>query len=102
MHQLHHPTPKQIALAQSLGLDTTDKSFRVLTAEITDALELKSFEHIERTGIKPGMAVKYTGVRDDMPHRVTVSTVARTGYLHFKRTPKYCRPWNVRPCGRTT
>ena len=98
MHQLRQPTPKQVAFAQSLGLNTADKSFRVVSAEIADSLEVKSFDHIERAGIASGMTVEYVGPRDDMPSRLTVSTIAPTGYLYFRRTSKYCRPWDVRPC----
>jgi hypothetical protein len=96
MHKLREPTEKQVQLAESLGLRTREKSFRVLSAEIADALEIKSFKTVEENGIESGVEVRYIGARDDMPRRLTVSTVAKTGYLYFKGTSKYCRPWDVR------
>lgn len=96
MHKLRPPTEKQVELAKSLGLDVSGKSFRVLSAEISDALEIKSFKTVESQGIRPGSVVEYVGNRHDMPKRVVVSSVAKTGYLFFKSTHKYCRPWDVR------
>ncbi len=34
MHELRQPTEKQKELADSLGINTIEKSFRVLSAEI--------------------------------------------------------------------
>ena len=96
MHKLREPTEKQIQLAESLGIRSRGKSFRVLSAEIADALELKSFKTVEDNGIASGVEVEYIGARDDMPRRLLVSTVAKTGYLYFRGTSKYCRPWDVR------
>lgn len=96
MHQIRQPTEKQILLAKSLGLTIEGKSFRVLSAEIADALEVKSFHVVETEGIHPGTVVEYVGNRDDMPKRLVVSTVGKNGYLYFKKTHKYCRPWDVR------
>jgi hypothetical protein len=90
------PTEKQIELAQSLCLNTEGKSFRVLSAEIADTLELKAFAMVDEQGIVPGIEVEYIGTREDMPLRLVVSTVARNGYIYFKRTPKYCRAWDIR------
>lgn len=95
MHKLRQPTEKQLELAESLGIATQGKSFRVLSAEITDALEVKSFAFVEKHGIQPGMKVEYVGSREDIPKYLVVSTVAKTGYLYFKGTSKYCRPWDV-------
>jgi hypothetical protein len=67
MHKLREPTEKQIQLAESLGLRTRGKSFRVLSAEIEDALEVKAFKTVEENGIQPGVEVEYIGARDDMP-----------------------------------
>ena len=96
MHKLREPTEKQLKLAESLGLATQGKLFRVLSAEIADALEVKSFEFVEENGIKPGMKVEYLGLREDIPQYLVVSTVAKTGYLYFKGTSKYCRPWDTK------
>ena len=95
MHKLREPTEKQLKLAESLEIDTQGKSFRVLSAEIADALESKSFAFVEEHKIEPGIQVGYIGSRDDMPQYLVVSTVAKTVYLYFKGTSKYCRPWEV-------
>jgi hypothetical protein len=96
MHELRRPTDKQNALAKSLGLSTEGKSFRVLTAEITDALEIKSFAVVKEYGLASGVEVEYVGPRTDMPSLLVISTVAANGYLYFKGTSRYCRPWEVR------
>ena len=95
MHQLRQPTQKQISLAKSLGLSVRGESFRVLSAKIADTLEVRAFETVHEQGIRPGIKVEYVGDRSDMPERLIVSTVARNGYLFFRGTPKYCRPWDV-------
>jgi len=95
MHKLREPTEKQLKLAESLEIATQGKSFRVLSAEITDALEVKSFSFVGENGIKSGIKVRYLGLREDMPRDLVVSTVAKSGYLYFKGTSKYCRPWEV-------
>jgi len=97
MHQLRQPTEKQKEPANSLGINTGGKSFRVLSAEIGDVLELKSFASVEKTRIKAVTEVKYIGYRDDMPQKLIVSSVGKNGYLYFKDTAKYCRPWDVEP-----
>lgn len=94
-HQLRQPSEKQISLARSLGLDVQGKSFRVLSAEITDALELKAFATIDNLGLQPGDSVNYIGPRDDLPKRLTVSTIGKNGFIHFRKTSKYCRPWDL-------
>jgi hypothetical protein len=96
MHELRRPTDKQKALATSLGLSIEGKSFRVLTAEITDALEIKSFAVVEERGLASGVDVEYVGPRTDMPSPLVISTVATNGYLYFKGTSRYCRPWEVK------
>jgi len=96
MHELRQPTDKQNELAKSLGLSTEGKSFRVLTAEITDALEIKAFAVVEEYGLASGVEVEYVGPRTDMPSQLVISTVATNGYLYFKGTSRYCRPWEVR------
>jgi hypothetical protein len=70
--------------------------FRVLSAEIADALELKAFSVVEEQRIVPGIEAEYIGTREDMPLRLVVSTIARNGYIYFKDTSKYCRPWDIR------
>jgi len=90
------PTEKQIKLATSFGLRVEEKSFRVLSAEISDAIELKSFKIIESENIRAGSEVQYPGNRDDIPKHLVVSTVAKNGFLYFKGTHKYCRPWDVK------
>lgn len=95
MYKLRLPTEKQIELAKSLGIHTEGKSFRILSAEITDTLEIKSFNNVEAQRINVGTKVEYIGNRDDMPKYLVVSTVAKNGYLYFKKIHKYCRPWDV-------
>jgi hypothetical protein len=97
MHELREPSSKQVAFAKSLGLLVNGKSFRVLSAEIADALEVKAFSEVEEIGIVPGLVVKYIGARDDLPKHLVVSKVAKNGYVFFKGTSKYCRPWDLRP-----
>lgn len=97
MHQLRQPTEKQKELADSLGINTEGKSFRILSAEIGDVLELKSFATIEKNRIKAGTKVKYIGLRDDMPQKLIVSSVGKNGYLYFRGAAKYCRPWDIEP-----
>jgi hypothetical protein len=94
--KLRSPSDKQIKLALSLDINLTGKSFRVLSAEITDALELKSFAVVQAEGIEAGIDVEYIGQRSDMPRFLTINTVGKNGFLFFKGTSKYCRPWNVR------
>lgn len=95
MYQLRQPTEKQKELANSLGINTEGKSFRILSAEIGDVLELKSFATVKKNRIRAGTKVKYIGSRDDMPQKLAVGSVGKNGYLYFKGTAKYCRPWDV-------
>jgi len=95
MHKLREPTEKQKALALSLGLKIEGKSFRVLSAEITDTLEVKSFQEAEAKGLSEGVPVRYVGERLDMPAKLIISTVAKNGFIFFKRTSKHCRPWEI-------
>ena len=96
MYSLRQPTKKQIELAKSLGIITKGKSFRVLSAEIADKIELNSFEYIEQMYLKPGLEVKYVGNRIDFPRDLTISSIAKNGFIYFKGISKYCRPWNVK------
>ncbi|UJS18490.1 MAG: hypothetical protein L3J17_05385 [Candidatus Jettenia sp.] len=54
MHKLREPSQKQIDLAVSFGLNPCEKSFRPVSAEMTNALELKSFAIVEVKSIFPG------------------------------------------------
>jgi len=45
--------------------------------------------------LKPGMKVEYTGDRKDLLKYLTISSIAKNGFIFFKGTSKYCRPWNV-------
>ena len=95
MYNVRKPTNKQIKYAKDLGIATKDKSFRVLSAEIEDKLEMNSFEYIEKMKLKPGMKVKYIGNRKDLPIYLTISSIAKNGFVFFKGSSKYCRPWNI-------
>lgn len=95
MFILRKPTDKQIKYAKDLGIEIKGKSFRVLSAEIEDKLEMNSFEHIEKMKLKPGMKVKYIGNRKDLPIYLTLSSIAKNGFVFFKGSSKYCRPWNI-------
>jgi len=96
MYNLRQPTKKQIELAKSLGIITKGKSFRVLSAEIADKIELNSFEHIKQMHLKPGLEVKYVGNRGDLPRDLTISYIGKNGFIYFKGTSKYCRPWDIK------
>ena len=91
------PTKKQLEYAASLGIDTRGKSFRVVAAEITDALEIEAQNSICRLKLAPGVRVRYIGPRDDLPSQLVVSSLSTNGFVYFRGTPKYCRPWNVEP-----
>ena len=96
MYNLKQPTKKQINLANSLGIITKDKSFRVLTAEIADKIELNSFKYIEQMYLESGLEVKYVGNRVDFPRDLTISSIEKNGFIYFKGTSKYCRPWDIK------
>jgi hypothetical protein len=87
------PSERQAEYARSLGIDPDGKSARVVSAEIQDQLEAAARVQVEERGLRPGTRVRYTGPRSDMPRTLTVSTIGRNGFVFFKRTPKYCRPW---------
>ena len=95
MFNLRKPTDKQIKYVKDLGIKTKDKSFRVLSAEIEDKLEMNSFEYIQNMKLKPGMKVEYIGNRKDLPECLIISSIAKNGFVFFKGTSKYCRPWNI-------
>ena len=95
MYNVRKPTDKQIKYAKDLGIITKNKSFRVPSAEIEDKLEMNSFEHIEKMKLKPGMKVKYIGNRKDLPIYLTLSSIAKNGFVFFKGSSKYCRPWKI-------
>lgn len=97
LNAVRQPSERQIKYAESLGIDPEGKSFRVLTALIGDVLDIKAYKYVVEHEIEPGLRVRYIGDRDDMPKELTVSTVGQNGFLYFKKTHKYCRPWNVRP-----
>ena len=96
MYNLRQPTKKQIKFAKSLGIITKDKSFRVLTAEIADEIELNSFNYIEQMQLKSGFKVKYIGDRVDLPKNLTISSIGKNGFIYLKGTSKYCRPWDIK------
>jgi len=96
MYNLRQPTEKQIKLAKALGVITKDKSFRVLSAEIADKIELNSFEYVEQMHLEPGLEVKYVGNRVDLPRDLTISSIGKKGFIYFKGTSKYCRPWDIK------
>ena len=92
MYNVRKPSDKQIKYAKDLGIITKDKSFRVLSAEIEDKLEMNSFEYIQNMKLKPGMKVEYTGDRKDLSKYLTISSIKKEGLVYFKGTSKYCRP----------
>jgi hypothetical protein len=95
MYKLRQPSEAQIEFAKSLGISIKGKSFRVLSAEIADKLELNSFDSIAKNYLKPGLKVKYIGENPLMPKSLEISTIGKNGYIYFKKTNKYCRPWNI-------
>lgn len=68
----------------------------MISALIADELELKAFRTVEAEKIYPGDRVVYAGPRDDMPKELVVRSVSSNGYLFFRNTNKYCRPWFVK------
>ena len=91
------PTEKQIEYAKSLGIETTGKSFRVLQAEISDHLEEKAENCVEKLELRRNVMVKYVGPREDMPEYLTISSIGRNGYVYFQGCYNYCRPWFLEP-----
>jgi hypothetical protein len=87
------PSQRQADYARSLGIDPEQKSARVVSAEIQDQLEAAARIQVEERGLRPGVRVRYIGPRTDMPRSLTVSTIGRNGFVFFKGTSKYCRPW---------
>lgn len=93
---IKEPTEKQKELAKKIGIVLKGQTQRVLSAQITDELERKSFKHIEASKFISGLKVKYAGDRKDMPKNLIISSIGKNGYLYFKSTNKYCRPWDVK------
>lgn len=90
-------THRRIQYTESLGIDSEDESFRVLSAEIEDVLEAHAVATVEELEIEPGDLVRYERDRDDLPEELVVSSFGADGYLHFRGTKQYCRPWFVEP-----
>ena len=87
------PSAAQIEFARSLGIDPTGHSARVMAALIQDRLEQKATVIARQRGISAGVRVRYNGPRADMPKTLVVSTISRNGFVFFRRSHKYCRPW---------
>ena len=68
----------------------------ILSAEINDKIELNSFECIKQIHLEPGLEVKYVGNRVDLPRDLTISSIGKNGFIYFKGTSKYCRPWDIK------
>lgn len=95
---IRRPTDRQIAAAKKLGIEYEGMSFRVISAHIGDELDRRADDHVRNHGLKPGMKVKYTGARLDMPGILVISTYGRNCFLYFKGgISAYCRPWDVVP-----
>lgn len=92
------PTDKQIELAKSLNIKVEGKSYRVISAEIADRIEIESFNRVKKMGLKPGCKVEYVGPRKDLPKTLIVSSIGINGYVYFKGTSKYCRPKYLKLC----
>lgn len=93
--KLRKPSEKQVEYARSLGIDPMGKSFRFLSAEIDDVLEMKAYQYIDEQNLNPGDKVKYIGPREDIPKELIISTIGKNGFIYFKGIKKYCRPWYV-------
>ena len=93
---IKNPSQKQKELAEKLGIILNNQTQRVLSAEINDELERKSFKYVKDNKFIPGLKIIYIGKRKDMPKILIISTIAKNGYLYFKTTNKYCRPWDVK------
>jgi hypothetical protein len=46
--------------------------------------------------LESGLEVKYVGNRGDLPRNLTISSIGKNGFIYFKGTSKYCRPWDIK------
>ena len=94
---IREPTGKQKALAAKLGIPTDGKTFRVISAEISDELDRRSDAYMAEHELKAGDVVKYVGDKPHMPRFLVISSYGKNCFLYFKGIHSYCRPWNVVP-----
>ena len=95
---IREPTERQIAAAKKLGIKFEGMSFRVISAHIGDEMDRRSDNYVRQHGLMPGMKVRYTGARLDMPKQLVISTYGKNCFLYFKGgVGTYCRPWDVVP-----
>jgi len=84
------PTDKQIAFAESLGIDVTAYSFRVAFAMIQDALLEREKRAVEGMNLKPGDKVarerqfKHNGQIYTRREEYIVSSIRDDGFVYFK------------------
>jgi len=83
-------TTKQVDFAQTLGLDVTADTLRVASARIADALDRRNREALIALNLQPGDRVRIRktfeveGRQHESVDDFIVSTIDRTGRLHFK------------------
>jgi len=84
------PTDKQIAFAESLGIDVTKCSFRVAFAMIQDACLEQEKKAVERMSLKPGDKVlrerelERDGQVYTLKREYIVSSIRDDGFVYFK------------------
>ena len=83
MNKRKMASKKQIELGNKFGLDFTELSLGVASANIKDLMIKLNLENIEKQDIKPGDRVvsKY----DKNKIEFIVSSIGRDGYLYYKK-----------------
>lgn len=88
----HKPTAKQIAWAGSLGIDVTERSYRVAYAMIHDAVWERENRLIRQMGLSPGDTVarereyEHDGVVHRWREEFVISSICEDGRLYFRGT----------------
>lgn len=77
-------TLKQIAYGEALGLKLKTKSFRVAEAMISDEVEKRCWDSIEKQGLEKGDKVIYTGNYPGRKNKTfIINSVGKYGLIHF-------------------
>ena len=90
------PTDRQIAFAESLGIDASGYSFRVAFAMIQDALLEQEKRAVDAMDLKPGDKVirerqlKRNGQVYTLRKEYIVSSISDDGFVYFKGTGCEC------------
>ena len=94
MTKPHSPAQKKRALA--LGIKVTNQTARILTAQILDAEEDRSFADYKKMKLSTGTKVTYHGKETILRHKtLTITKISDRGLVFFKGTPHAARPHNL-------